>query len=82
MRLDPITVLAAAPLSKVREVMEENALAILLVVSDAGELTGFWHFFPLSMSSVWLASLLKEIFSLRLRADWALALRGLDLSPK
>ena len=41
MRLDPITVLAAAPLSKVREVMEENALGILLVVSDAGELTGF-----------------------------------------
>lgn len=41
MRLDPITVLAAAPLSKVREVMEENALGILLIVSDAGELTGF-----------------------------------------
>jgi len=41
MREDPITVLDTDPLSKAREIMEENALGILLVVSDGAELKGF-----------------------------------------
>ncbi len=65
MRQDPITVLGTAPLSKAREVMEENALGILLVVSDEGELKGFITRGALKQVQDWELSVEKACFEAR-----------------
>jgi len=65
MRQDPITVLGTAPLSKAREVMEENALGILLVVSDEGELKGFITRGALKQVQDWELPVEKACFEAR-----------------